>query len=589
MAMRLKPVDVVAIGVGWTGAILAKELTKAGLGIVGLERGGWRDTLDWQVPQVHDQLRYQRRYELFQDLSRSTVTFRNNTNEIARPQRWHGPFPWGEGVGGAGGHWGASTWRHTIWDFQVRSRTIARYGERAIPPDCTMQDWPLSYQELEPYYDKWEYDIGLAGKAGNLMGRIQSGGNPFEAPRSRAYPMPPHPPSYAQILFKKAVDELGYHPFPQPAATMTEPYTNPDGVSLGVCVYCGNCSSFGCEVGAKASPTTTVLPTALASGKFELRTHAAVTRINLDSTGRRAVSVTYIDGQGREFEQPADIILLTAFTWGNVQLLLVSGIGKPYDPASGMGVVGKNYSWHGNTAVTLLFYDDPKTTFNRFMGAGGLGTVIADFQGDNFDHSSLGFIGGGLVGCAQGGNGPLTSQPVPPGTPSWGSAWKAAVAHYFNRSIALTSLHDHQSYRGNYLDLDPNYRDIYGLPLLRVTFDHMPNEHRASAYIAGIHDKIAKAMSPSRYVITKLPQHFDSGAGYGIVHQVGGAITGASPADSVVNKYQQSWDVPNLFVIGASAFPQIPAFNPTGHVGAMAYYTADAINNQYVKKPGPLI
>ena len=589
MATRLKPVDVVTVGVGWTGAILAKELTKSGLSVVGLERGGWRDTPDWQVPAAHDQLRYQRRFELFQDLSRSTVTFRNNTNEIARPQRWHGPFPWGEGVGGAGVHWGASTWRHTPWDFQPRSRTIARYGERAIPPDCTIQDWPLTYDELEPYYDKWEYDIGLAGKAGNLMGKIQPGGNPFEGPRSREYPNPPYPTSNVQNLFIKAVEELGYHPFPQPAATMTRPYTNPDGVTLGQCVYCGNCSSFGCEVAAKASAQTTVLPTALASGKFDLRTESAVTRINLDSTGKRAVSVTYIDGQGRELEQPADIILLTAFTWSNVQLLLVSGIGKQYDPASGQGLVGKNYSWHGNTAVTVLFYDDPKTTFNRFMGAGGLGTVMADFQGDNFDHSGLGFIGGGLIGCAQTGAGPLTSQPVPPGTPPWGSRWKAAVAHYYNRSFTITSLHDHQSYRGNYLDLDPNYRDIYGLPLLRVTFDHMPNEHRASSYVASIHEKIATAMKPSRYAIAKLPQHFDAGAGYGVVHQVGGAMAGSSPGDSVVNKYQQSWDVPNLFVIGASAFPQIPAFNPTGQVGAMAYYTADAIKTQYIKKPGPLI
>jgi gluconate 2-dehydrogenase alpha chain len=344
--------------------------------------------------------------------------------------------------------------------------------------------------------------------------------------------------------------------------------------------------NYACEVSAKAVPQTTTLPVAVATGNFELRPYGAVVRINL--SGNRATSVTYIDAQGREIEQPAEIILLTAFTWSNSQLLLVSGIGRPYDPASGKGVVGKNYCWHGVAPFVTLFYDEGHV-FNPFMGSGSLGTVIADFQGDNFDHSSLGFIGGSILLAGQVGLGPLTYQPIPPGIPDWGSEWKKAMAHYYNRSMWIFGLHDHLSYRGNYLDLDPNYRDAWGNPLLRLTYDIGPNEHRLSDYMVKLGERIAKAMQPSKYASIGLPKTFDSGAGYGICHQVGGAMTGTSPDNSVVNKYLQSWDVPNLFVVGASAFPQISSFNPTGTVGALAYFTADAIKTKYLKNPGPLI
>jgi len=586
MAIKLKPVDVVTIGVGWAGSILGKELALGGLKVVGLERGGPRNQVQYQLPEMHDQLKYDRHLELFEDLSRTTITFRNNTDETARPMRRHGPFPWGQGVGGAGFHWAGWTWRMTPWDFKVRSRTIDRYGEGALALGSTVQDWPLTYDELEPYYDKFEYTCGISGKAGNIRGVTQPGGNPFEGLRAREFPNPPLKRAYGETLFAQAAQELGYHPFPMPAAQMSQAYTNPDGATLGACIYCGYCMNYACEVSAKALPQTTTLPVALATGNYEIRPHSAVVRINV--SGNRATSVSYIDAQGREIEQPAEIVLLTAFTWSNTQLLLVSGIGRPYDPATGKGVVGKNYSWHGAAPYMPLFYDDGHV-FSPFMGSGSLGTVIADFQGDNFDHSGLGFIGGSILVATQMGQGPLSYQPVPSDTPLWGSAWKKAVAHYYNRSFWVIGLHDHLSYRGNYMDLDPNYRDAFGNPLLRLTYDIGRNEHQLSDYMVKVGENIAKAMRPSRFVAFGLPKAFDAGAGYGIVHQVGGAITGTSPDNSVVNKYLQSWDVSNLFVVGASAFPQISSFNPTGTVGALAYLTADAIKTKYLKNPGPLI
>ena len=140
-----------------------------------------------------------------------------------------------------------------------------------------------------------------------------------------------------------------------------------------------------------------------------------------------------------------------------------------------------------------------------------------------------------------------------------------------------------------YVDLDPDYRDMFGKPLLRMTYDIGPNEHRLSRYMVKVAESFAKVLKPSYSAASGLPGTFDSGAPYGIIHQVGGAITGTTPENSVVNKYLQSWDIANLFVVGASAFPQIPSFNPTGTVGALAYFAADAIKTKYLKNPGPLI
>ena len=588
MATRLPPVDVVIIGVGWAGSILAAELSRAGLKVVGLERGGYRGQEQIVMPEAHDQLKYDRRLEHFEDLSRSTITIRNTTDELARPQRRHGPFPWGEGLGGAGFHWAGWTWRHTPPDFKLRSHVIERYGADMIPETSTIQDWPITYDELEPYYDQFEYAIGLSGKAGNIKGQIQAGGNPFEGPRRRDYPNPPLKQCHAGALFEAAANELGYHPFPVPAAQASQPYTNPYGVSMGECVYCGFCMNYGCEVSAKSVPQTTTLPAALDSGNFEVRTNAAVIRIN--TSGNRATGVTYIDGQGREMEQPADIVALAAFTWSNSQLLMVSGIGEPYDPGTGTGLVGKNYAWHGASVFAPLAYEDGHI-FNTFMGTGALGTAICDLQGDNFDHGGLGFIGGNILCAMQMSGGPLGpfTVPTPPGTPGWGGEWKKAIAHYYNRMTWFVGIHDHLAYRGNYLSLDPNYRDKFGNPLIRLTYDIGPNEQKLSQYMVAKCEEIAKAMKPSAHAVYGLPPRFDGGAAYGIVHQVGGAMCGESPADSVVNKYMQSWDVPNLFVVGASAFPQIPAFNPTGTVGALAYLAADAIKTRYVNSPGPLV
>src|SRR5713101_8951476 len=225
MATKLKEVDVVIVGLGWTGGILAKELSAAGLKVVALERGGQRSTeADFSVPTVRDELRYVVRHDLMMNTQKDTLTIRNNPSQEALPMRRRGSFLPGEGVGGAGVHWNGHTWRWTDMEFKVRSLYEERYGKGFIPADMTIQDWGITYAELEPYYDRFEYTAAVSGTAGNIGGQILSGGNPFEASRAREYPLPPLTPILASEMFSTAARNNGYHPFPRPAANASRAY-----------------------------------------------------------------------------------------------------------------------------------------------------------------------------------------------------------------------------------------------------------------------------------------------------------------------------------------------------------------------------
>ena len=435
MARKLPHKDVAIIGLGWTGSILANELTDAGLDVVAIERGPWRDTAtDFPISYAQDELRYRIRHDLFLRNSQMSVTFRNNTSQTALPVRSWGAFMLGNGVGGAGVHWNAETWRFLPTDFTLKSHLTQRYGASFLPADMTIQDWGVSFDDLEPHYDAFEYLCGTSGRAGNLNGQIQAGGNPFEGPRSRPYPTPPQKQGYGHTLFAEGAKKLGYKPFPQPSGNLSQAYTNPLGVTLGQCTYCGFCEWFGCANYSKASPQTTVLPVLLRKSNFEARTECEVTRINLDSTGKRATGVTYVDSSGEEFEQPADLVLLCAFSLFNVQLLLLSGIGTPYDPKTGQGQIGRNFT-HQTMSSALGFFDKDKYNFNPFVASGAIGMIIDEFNGDNFDHGPLGFVGGGYIGQVQTNGRPIESTAVPPGTPAWGSKWKQAVKDNYLSTI----------------------------------------------------------------------------------------------------------------------------------------------------------
>lgn len=569
MATKLPKTDVVLVGVGWTGGIVAAEATKAGLKVVGLERGKERKTEDYFM--AHDELRYAFRYELMQDLSKETVTFRNNESMTALPKRWHGSFLLGDGVGGAGVHWNGMVHLFLPYDFEIYSKTVERYGAKKIPEGMTIQDWGITEAELDPYFQKF---VNMAG--------ISGGENPLRK-TSWKYPTGPMKSTAATRLFDQAATKLGYHPYPLPSANLSEPYTNPDGISRAACQYCGYCERFGCEYGAKADPVVTVLPVAKNTGNFELRPHSHVLEILHD--GKKATGVRYIDTiTGEEFEQPAEVVVLSGYVFTNVRLLLLSKLGKPYDPKTGRGVIGKNYCYQIGAGANGFFEDKE---FNTYMGAGALGTGIDDFNGDYFDHSDLPFLHGGYMSLTQTGARPIANNNVPPGTPSWGKEFKAQSLKYVNRVLRVGAQGASLPWKQNYLDLDPTYKDAYGMPLIRITYDFTDQDREMSAFLSEKAAEILKEMGAQTVVPNAKLTNYNI-VPYQSTHNTGGTIMGADPETSAVNNYSQMWDAENVFVLGASTFAHNGGANPTGTVGALAYRAVEGII-KYSKTGGMLV
>ena len=250
MSRRLPRKDVVIIGLGWTGSILALELAAPGLDVVAIERGPWRDTAaDFNIGTAPDELRYGVRHELFLRPTQETLTMRNNPVQTALPIRRWGSFLPGNGVGGAGVHWNGQTWRFLPDDFRIRSHMTERYGESIMPEGNHIQDWGVTYDELEPYYDQFEYACGISGKAGNLKGQIQPGGNPFEGARAREYPTPPMKQGYSQDLFTKAARERACTRSRAPPPTCPRPTPTPTAAAWRPAPIAASAS-------ASAAPTT---------------------------------------------------------------------------------------------------------------------------------------------------------------------------------------------------------------------------------------------------------------------------------------------------------------------------------------------
>jgi gluconate 2-dehydrogenase alpha chain len=587
--IKKKHTDAVIVGFGWTGAIMAIELANAGLDVVALERGDNRDTIpDFAYPQITDEVKYSARQALLQNLAKTTVTTRHSKHDVAVPYRQFGSFKPGEGVGGAGTHWSGVQSRVNPEELRLFSRVKERYGAKFIPADMNLQDWGVSYDELEPHFDRFEYVCGTSGKAGNVKGKQMEGGNPFEGYRSREFPLPPLPDHPTGRLFAEAAKSLGYKPFPLPAGNASGAYQNEYGCQLGPCNLCGFCSDYGCLNYSKASPQTTIIPALLRKPNFELRVNSHVLRVNLDSTGKRAVGVTYVDAEGNEVEQTADLVILAAFHLHNIRLMLSSKIGTPFNVETNEGVIGRNLCYQYINSVNMFW--DKDVYINQFIGTGGGGQVVEEFNADNFDHGPLGFIGGGVIWGRQTGNGPVRGVPLPKGTPKWGTEWKQAVVDNFLHTGRIESQCSSLANRAYYADLDPTYKDAYGTPLLRLTFDWNDNDLRSAAYVGSKMMEIGRAMNPKSISgrVFKPGMHWDTRP-YQSTHVCGGTPMGADPKTSAVNKYLQSWDVPNVFVLGANTFAHGIGYNPTGLVGAQAYWAASNIREQYLKHSGPLV
>ena len=611
-------VDVVTVGAGWTAAVLAWKLTQAGQSVVSIEQGPAR----WANPHFqhnHDGVRYTLRKAMMVNLAKETWTWRPNPRLPSLPMRQYGAFHPGQGIGGAGIHWATQHWRFYPSDMRYRSHHIERYGEGMLPEGSTIQDWPVTYEDLEPHYTSVDYDIGVSGKAGNLNGQIMEEGNPFEGFRSRDYPLPPLVPSIPAVMFSQACRELGLHPFRQPGAILSQAYTGVSGRPRSGCLYCGYCVRYGCEVDAKSSPITDHIPAALATGRYEIRTHSYVLHINVGRDGL-ASGLTYIDElTGEQHFQPADTVIVSGYSLSNVRLLLLSR--SPFHPdgiGNNQGMVGKNLTYQlSQTPVTGIFEG---RRFNLFTGNSLLQDVIHDFNADNFDHSGLGFIGGASITCGGGEREPListTGMPAlhagaggedeedgeeGPGHPQiagevgslaspgdeWGMDWKENLRNNWDSIVGISIQGESLPYVDQFMDLDPNYTDAYGRPLLRLTFDFHQNDYNLYRFMAERCREIMEAMNPTRMSVEPELEPFELHP-YQSTHITGGAIMGDSPGNSVTNKYGQVWDIPNVFVTGAALYPQNPGMNPTGPLLALAYWTGHHMLERYIRNPGQLM
>lgn len=576
MAEELDKVDVVVVGTGWAGGIVSAELAKAGKNVVALEKGEEKVRSDYIG--VKDELRFDNRYDIMQNLKADTVTSRNETDETALPIRSPETMQIGIDTGGASVHWAGATYRYWPYEFEMRSQTIERYGEDKIPDEMNLQDWGITYEEMEPYYEKWEDTAGIGGEQ-----------DPLAPERNKPWPNPPMKETPSLKLFKDAASNLGLHPYQLAAGNMTENYENPDGEKLNACMYCSYCTRHGCDFDAKSDPIATVVKTANRHDNFELRHRANVRRVLYDEDENRATGVLYVDeNSGEEFEQPADVVVLAAFAFSNNRLLMLSDIGEQYDPETQEGTLGRNFNGQYNHAFhgATGFFENEK--FNLYMGAGALGATLSDYAADNFDHTDLDFLGGGAIELRQYGFAAISSSNnVPEGTPGWGKEYKEQSLHYAHRTLTIWYTANAMSYSHNYVDLDPNYNDEYGDPLLRVTYKFGDNERNIAEFGIEKCTEIMEEMGADIVEPGSVPDEFNHSYTGG--HYTGGVVMGDDPETSVVNSYLQMWDVDNLFVVGGSAFPQHGGHHPTPTIAALAYRAAEGVQMYMDEEQGQLV
>ncbi len=562
MATNLKPVDVAVIGLGAVGGVAVLPLAQAGLKVAGIEAGTWMDPRSFKPDEIYNNVR-----GLVTSVPKAKheiPTFRTRDTERAVQGTTH---PMMNAIGGTSIHYHAQSWRYNPWDFKVRSEAIRRYGPNSIPKGSTLEDWPVTYDELEPYYDRIEYVVGVSGRAGNIGGKIDPRGNVFEGPRRRGYPMPPLRDTDFTDMMTTAAKKLGWKPFRGPAAINSQPYQGRPG-----CAYHGYCDRNGCHVSAKNSTAVTTIPAALKTKNLTIFDKAQVTRILSDNNGK-VTGVLYVR-DGREYFQPAKVILLGSYTYENSRLLLLSkSKAYPSGLSNNHGQVGRHYFGHwdaqAGTGVSALFPMD----LNIWYGAIAQNVTVDEFADDNFDHSGLGFIGGATIQVN------TEKHPIAAASmntygraPQWGSKWKAFIRENAGRWVSSYIQANTFPYENTYLDLDPDVKDPLGDPVCRVTSGPKENEPRQALYAGQKMEEWFRAAGAIE--VTKAR----GGNGPRLsTHAFGGTRMGDNPETNVVDRWGFSHEAPNLGILGGSVFGTAGARNPTLTMQALAWRTAERL------------
>ena len=529
-------VDFVVVGSGPAGSVIARELSQAGFTVLVMEQGPRLTPSDFE----HDELKYAYLFGITNGPTVSPQSFRRTPDAVAMPSGSN-RLTYARIVGGSGNHFTANFWRFHEIDFHERS-VLGSIGGTGFA------DWPISYQELEPYYTKVEWEVGISGLAG---------ASPFDPPRSKPYPMPPLAVKSSGVLFEKGARKLGLHPYPAPMAIVSQAYRG-----RPACVNCGFCMGFGCEVMAKSSPLYTMIPEAEATGRCEVRSASYVFRVETDERGR-ATGVHYFDKDKRERFQKARAVVVSANGAETPRLLLNSANARfPQGLANSSGMVGKHLMFNQGAGVHAVF----EHAINDYKSV-QVTRILQDFYASD---PKRGFYGGGAIDARMGPQPVGWALSTGPDMPRWGADYKARL-EAFPRSTMSTGHSTSLPLETNAVSIDPTLKDAWGIPAIRFTYTDHPDDMKMSKFLQDRSVEIMDAAGAQQIWRTDVAPR---GGG---VHLLGTCRMGNDPAGSVVDKYHRAHDVKNLFVCDGSSFVTSGRGQPTMTIQALAFRAGEHI------------
>lgn len=536
--------DILIIGAGASGGVAAKHLAEAGFRVVVLEQGYWPEIGKFPGDKPEYELLWSGRFHPDPNVRRRPEDYPINASASSQPIYMYA------GVGGTSTYFGGVWSRALPSDFHVKTL------------DGVADDWPLTYEELRPYYEANDIDFGVSGLAGNPA--YPSGGAPP--------PLPPHPINGTGRLMAEGMNKLGWHWWPGYSAIASRPYRD-----QAQCVRYAICR-MGCLEGAKGSTDLTHFPIAVRHGATVI-TGARVAEIVLDSYGRASGAVYFRDG--KEYFQPASVVVVACNAIGTARLLLMSKSNSfPDGLANSSGLVGKRLMIHPYASVVGVYSDE----LDDWLGPAG--TQIESMQFYETD-TSRGFVRGSKWHVYPTG-GPLEmllrlwhGEGVRD-EPLWGSEFTRRIKETIGHSIDWMVHVEDLPEETNYVSLDPELKDSSGLPAAAVHYTTSENTKRIIDF--GVERAIEAHLSAGA---TKA---WVSGRSYSSGHNVGTAKMGSDPRTSVVDRYGRSHDVPNLYLVDGSVFPTSTATNPTATICALAkrtvtYLTENARDQQVAGSP----
>jgi choline dehydrogenase-like flavoprotein len=518
--MSTEPADVCIIGSGAGGGTLAWALARAGVKVVVLEKGPYYRLKDFAH---HDELEIQKRGFFVPLAEEDPHMVRRGSEENYKASRdgWIALC-----VGGGTVHMSGFFLRLHRVDFEMKKRFGA-------PKGSTIEDWPIRYEDLEPWYDRIEYLLGVGGNSGQ---------NPFDEKRRVPYPLPPISEHPFTAPFDRAAKKLGLHPYSTPRAVLSKPYGG-----RPPCNHCGYCGNFGCEIGAKSSTLAVFIPEAEATGRCTIVSEAMASEITLGTDGK-VTGVRYLDRSGAMHEQPARVVVVSCSSIESARLLLLSKSSKfPQGLANSSGLVGKNLC------------------FSTFAG------VEADFQGGGLPgwENKLPFLGRSIqdyylpskAPSPKGGTLRFDMYPKPPIFRAaqvagrgekviWGKALKDGLRRHFReeRSMEAEVFGEYHPNAGSFVELDPEVKDKRGLPVARISARLIEDDVAMSKWLGDRAKDVFAAMGASE---VRMP-------GWGratFVLQHGTCRFGKDPSRSVLDPSCRAHDVPNLYVVDGSFMP----------------------------------